>query len=95
MVIIKKIEVCFNTFIFRALIRSIIYKEPTKCTSLFEVFYSQFSLQHVSAAIATIFSVILLLLHEYKGANVVSSYQYTTPSTHHLHFGIKLTISLH
>jgi hypothetical protein len=39
--------------------------------------------------------LLLLLLQEYKGTNVVGSNQYTTPSTHHLHSGLKLTTSLH
>jgi len=34
----------------------------------YDVFYSQFSYQHVSAAIAAIFRVIFL--QEYKGTNV-------------------------
>jgi hypothetical protein len=34
------------------------------------VFYSQYSHQHVSAAIAAIFSV-MLLLQEYKGTHLV------------------------
>jgi len=38
--------------------------------NIYYVFYSHFSHQHVSAAIATIFSVILLL--EYNGTNLVS-----------------------
>jgi len=39
--------------------------------NVYDVFYSQFSRQHVSAAIAAIFRV-MLLLREYKGTNVVS-----------------------
>ena len=38
--------------------------------SVRDVFYSQFSHQHVSAAVATIFRVILL--QEYRGTNSVS-----------------------
>jgi hypothetical protein len=41
------------------------------------VFYSQFPHQHVSAAIATIFRV-MLLLQEDKGTNVVSCVAVTT-----------------
>jgi len=41
------------------------------CNVYYDVFYSQFSHQHVSAAIATIFRV-MLLLKEYKVTNVVS-----------------------
>jgi hypothetical protein len=52
--------------------------------SVYDVVYSQFSHQHVSAAIAAIFGVILLL-HEYKDTDEVGSNQYATPSTHHLH----------
>ena len=42
--------------------------------NVYDVFYSQCSHQHVSAAIAAIFRVILLLLllQEYKGTNVIS-----------------------
>jgi hypothetical protein len=39
---------------------------------VFDVFYSHFSHQHVSAAIAAIFRV-MLLLKEYKGTSVVTS----------------------
>ena len=39
--------------------------------NIYDVFYSQFSHQHVLAAIAAIFSVVLLL-QEYKGKNMVS-----------------------
>jgi hypothetical protein len=38
--------------------------------NVYDVFYSQFPHQHVSAAIATIFKVILL--QECKGINLVS-----------------------
>jgi uncharacterized membrane protein len=41
-------------------------------SSCYDVLYSQFSHQHVSAAITVIFRVILLLLQEYKGTNVSS-----------------------
>jgi len=60
-----------------------------------DVFYSQRSHQHVSAAIETIFRVIIILLHECKGTNVVSSNPYATPSTHYLHVGLKLITSQH
>jgi hypothetical protein len=53
--------------------------------SVYDVVYLQFSHQHVSAAIAAIFGVILLLQQEYKDTDEVSSNQYATPSTHHLH----------
>jgi len=39
--------------------------------NIYGVFYSPNSHQHVSAAIAAIFSV-MLLLQQYKGTNVVS-----------------------
>jgi hypothetical protein len=45
--------------------------------NVYDVFYSQCSHQHVSAAIATIFKV-MLLLQEYKGTNVFS-YVAVTP----------------
>ena len=38
--------------------------------NVYDVFYSLYSHQHVSAAIAVIFTVILL--QEYEGTNVVS-----------------------
>ena len=38
---------------------------------VYDVFYSQYSHQHVSAAIAAIFR-LMLLLQEYKGTDVVS-----------------------
>jgi hypothetical protein len=37
----------------------------------YDVFYSQYSHQHVSAAIAAIFRM-MLLLQQYKGTDVVS-----------------------
>jgi hypothetical protein len=39
-------------------------------SNVYDVFYSLYSHQHVSAAIAAIYSV-MLLLQEYNGANVV------------------------
>jgi hypothetical protein len=39
-------------------------------SNVYDVFYSQFSYKYVSATIATIFSV-MLILHEYKGTDVV------------------------
>ena len=39
--------------------------------NIYEVFYSQYSHQHVSAAITAFFRV-MLLLQEHKGTNVVS-----------------------
>jgi hypothetical protein len=39
--------------------------------SAYDVFYSLYSHQHVSAALAATFRV-LLILQEYKGANMVS-----------------------
>jgi hypothetical protein len=67
--------------------------------SVYYVFYSQCSNQHVSASIAAIFGVMLLKEHE--GTNVVSCIAFTTkhhntttPSTHHLHVASELT-SLH
>jgi hypothetical protein len=48
-----------------------VYKEPKKMHfSVYDVFYPQFSHQHISAAVAAIFRVILL--QEYRGTNVVS-----------------------
>jgi hypothetical protein len=47
----------------------------------YDVFYTQWSHQHVSAAIAAIFKVILLLLlllRESKGTNVFSCVAVTT-----------------
>jgi len=45
------------------------------------IFYSQCSHQHVPVPMTATFRVI--------------SNQYTTPSTHHLHAGLKLTTLLH
>jgi hypothetical protein len=39
---------------------------------MFMIHFICYSHQHVSAAITVIFKVILLLLQEYKGTNVVS-----------------------
>ena len=44
--------------------------------NVYDVFYSQFSPQHVSAAIAVIFRVILL--QQYKCTNLVSFVTVTT-----------------
>jgi len=43
--------------------------------NVYDVFYSLNSHQHVSAAIAAIFSV--MLLQQYKGTNVVSCVTFT------------------
>jgi hypothetical protein len=45
--------------------------------NVYDIHYSQFSHQHVSAAIAAIFRV-MLLLQEYKSTNVVSCVAVTT-----------------
>jgi hypothetical protein len=45
--------------------------------NVYDVFYSQFSRQHVSAAIEAIFRV-MSLLQEYRGTNVVSCVVLTT-----------------
>jgi len=45
--------------------------------NVYDVFYSQFSCQHVLATIAAIFRV-MSLLQEYKGTNVVSCDVITT-----------------
>jgi hypothetical protein len=37
---------------------------------VYDIFYSQYSYQHVSAAIAAIF-MVMLLLQQYKGTNAV------------------------
>jgi hypothetical protein len=39
--------------------------------NVYNVFYSLYSRQHISAAIAAIFRV-MLLLQDYKGTNVIS-----------------------
>jgi hypothetical protein len=40
--------------------------------NVYDAFYSQVSHRHVLAVIAAIFRVILLLLQQYNGTNVVS-----------------------
>jgi hypothetical protein len=46
--------------------------------NVYDTFYSQYSQKHVSAAIAAICRV-MLLLQAYKGANVVSCFTFMLP----------------